>query len=70
MRVYITEHDYRIIQNALNCLYGSSCLISYPSYINDNNLFGNIFSDSMIPRATEVGNIIRTTEDAYIRIKM
>ena len=70
MRVYVTERDYRIIQGALNCLYGSSCLISYPSYLNDNNLFGNTFSDSMMPRVTEIGDIIRTTEDAQIRIKM
>lgn len=70
MRVYITEHDYRIIQNALNCLYGSSCLISYPAYINDNSLFGNMFSDSITPRITEVGDIVRVTEDARIRFKL
>lgn len=70
MRVYITEPDYRIIQNALNCLYGSSCLISYPNYINDNSPFGNLFSDSVTPRVTEVGDIIRITEDARIRFKL
>lgn len=70
MRVYITENDYRIIQNALNCLYGSSCLIPYPNYINDNNLFGNLFSDSVTPRATEIDDIIRITEDARIRFKL
>lgn len=70
MRIYINEDDYRIIQKALNCLYGSSCLIPYPTYLNNNNLFGNVFSNSMIVRATEVGNIVRISEDAQIRIKM
>lgn len=70
MRVYITEPDYRIIQNALNCLYGSSCLIPYPNYINDNSPFGNLFSDSVTPRVTEIGDIIRITEDARIRFKL
>lgn len=67
--MYITESDYRIIQNALNCLYGSSCLLPYSSYLNNNNLFGNIFSDSVV-RITEVDNNVRITENEQIRIKM
>lgn len=31
-RGYITKDDYRDIELALNCLYGSSCLISYPEF--------------------------------------
>ena len=71
MRIYVDEYDYRIIQRALNCIYGSSCLISYPQYINNDNLFGHTFSDSLpTPRVTEIGDIIRVTQDANIRYKL
>lgn len=30
MSSYIKEEDYNIIGNALNCLYGSTCALSYP----------------------------------------
>ena len=69
LRMYITESDYRKIMKALSCLYGSSCLISYPSYLTDNSMFGNTFSDSVV-RITEMNNNIRLTEDEEIRIKM
>ena len=29
----ITKEDYRLIERALDCLYGSSCLIPYPNYL-------------------------------------
>jgi hypothetical protein len=28
----ISEADYHVIEKALNCLYGTSCLIPYPDY--------------------------------------
>lgn len=28
----ITEEDYRDIENALTCLFGSSCLLPYPEF--------------------------------------
>lgn len=31
-KTFITEDDYRAINQALYCLYGSSCLIPYPEY--------------------------------------
>lgn len=31
---YITEDDYRYIERSLYCLFGKSCLISYPEYLN------------------------------------
>lgn len=33
-RGYITEDDYKSINNALYCLYGSNCLIPFPEYHN------------------------------------
>lgn len=44
----ITEDDYRVIGNALNCLTGSNCLIPYPEYINEANA------------EAQIGNIIHT----------
>ena len=32
-RGYITEEDYSLIGKALDCLYGSTCLIPYPDYL-------------------------------------
>ena len=69
MRYLITEDDYRLIEQALSCLYGSSCLIPYPQYINDDYLFGHIYRDGLIiPRITEDSNI-RFTEDDRVRFK-
>lgn len=35
---FITEDEYRVIDNALYCLYGSTCLIPYPEYIADTSI--------------------------------
>ena len=67
MRYFITESDYKLIEQALSCLYGSSCLVLYPEYINDDNLFGHLV-DSLNPRITQDGNI-RCTEDYILRFK-
>ncbi len=69
MRYFITEKDYGAIEQALSCLYGSSCLIPYPQYINDDYLFGHLESGRLItPRITEDNNI-RFTEDVRVRFK-
>lgn len=70
MREFITEKDYRIIEKALYCLYGSSCLLPYPKYINEDNLFGhNVLNKPLIPRITE-DSILRLTEDSKFRISV
>ena len=69
MRFFVTEADYRLIEQALSCLYGSSCLIPYPQYANDDYLFGHIESGGLISlRITEDSNI-RFTEDDRVRFK-
>ena len=35
---FITEEDYKDIVKALYCLFGSSCLIHFPKYINSDTL--------------------------------
>lgn len=69
MRHFITESDYRNIEQALYCLYGNSCLIAYPKYINDDSLFGQHYTDNQsVVRITEDSNN-RFTEDDCIRFK-
>lgn len=60
MRVYISEDDYRNIDKALYCLYGSSCLIPYPKYLRDDNLFGVKDSRYIRYRVAEDSNILFT----------
>lgn len=67
MRFLITEKDYRTIEKALNCLYGS-CLVPFPQY-QGSSLFGTITDGSIIsPRITEDSNI-RFTEDDVTRFR-
>lgn len=67
MRFLITEEDYRAIDKALNCLYGS-CLIPFSAY-QGSNLFGNMLSGNIIsPRITEDSNL-RFTEDNITRFR-
>ena len=66
MRHFITKEDYETIEKALYCLYGSSCLIPYPQYANDDYLFGHLKDGE--PRSTEYSEV-RSTENSNIRIK-
>lgn len=69
MRIFVTEDDYRVIEQALTCLYGSSCLLPYPQYANNDSLFGHLESSGLItPRLAQDDNI-RFTEDDRVRFK-
>ena len=37
-RGYISKEDYYAIEKALNCLYGTNCLIPYPDYLKMGKL--------------------------------
>lgn len=37
-RCTITKDDYRLIERALDCLYGTTCLIPYPDYLKMGKL--------------------------------
>ena len=43
----ISREDYRTIERALNCLYGSSCLIPYPNYPQMGKLYIGDISEIM-----------------------
>lgn len=37
-RGVISREDYKVIERALNCLFGSNCLIPYPDYLKMGKL--------------------------------
>ena len=67
MAFYITEENLRTISGALNCLYGSTCLIDYPCIPNDDGIIHSI-KRNIIPRITE-DCILRISEDDIVRVK-
>ena len=69
MRVFINEEDYRTIEQALSCMYGSNCLIPYPQYVNDDYLFGVLIDNELrYTRLSESENI-RHLEKNNLRFK-
>jgi len=54
-RARITEEDYHLIEKALDCLYGTTCLIPYPDYLK----MGNLYLDEI----TELGARVKNVED-------
>lgn len=55
---YITESDFRSITNAMYCLFGTTCLLRYPEYIND---------DSII-HESKLNWVLRKSEDDLLRL--
>lgn len=53
----ITRSDYHLIERALNCLFGSNCLIPYPDYLK----MGKLHIGEMTEMAHRV-NILENTE--------
>ena len=49
---FVTESDYNIILQALECLYGSNCMIDFPEYANYDSLIHK-YNVYLIPRITE-----------------
>lgn len=63
MSEYVTDNDYKMLNNALYCLYGS-CLIPYPVYLEGKGTFNRKVMDSY--RITE-SEILRGYED-HLRV--
>lgn len=57
-RGILTRDDYLLIERALDCLYGSTCLIPYPDYLK----MGKLNLGSM----TELGQRIKTLEETEV----
>lgn len=64
---FVTDKDYKIIMNALYCLYGSTCLIDYPAIYNVDSL---AYTKAIYtPRFSEDSNI-RYTQDSKLRVEV
>ena len=63
---FISEEDYRVIMDALYCLTGSTCLIPYPEFINNDSLIHETLRN-YIPRVTQDSNL-RYTEESNPRV--
>lgn len=62
-RALVSEDDYKLINNALYCLYGSTCLISFPDYYN-NKANRVMYKGSMSELAHRVA-IVESTLNEY-----
>ena len=57
-RGHISDEDYAAIERALNCLYGTSCLIPYPEFKKMGNLkLGDL---------TELAQRVKNIEDTKV----
>lgn len=54
----IKEADYHIIEKALDCLYGTTCLIPYPDYLKMGKLY--------LGQVTEMAERIKTMENSEV----
>ena len=57
-RGILTRKDYAEIEQALNCLYGTNCLIPYPDYLKMGKLH--------IGEMTEMAHRVKTLEDTDV----
>ena len=72
-RGMLTESDYHLIERALDCLYGTTCLIPYPDYLKMGKLHLGEMTE-MAQRVKKVENTpvvkvksdVKTVEDIVI----
>jgi hypothetical protein len=57
-RGYIKEADYHLIEKALDCLYGTTCLIPYPDYLKMGKLY--------LGQITEMAERLKTLENTEV----
>jgi len=57
-RGILKKEDYYLIEKALDCIYGSSCLIPYPDYLKMGKL--------KLGEITELSQRIKTLEDTEV----
>lgn len=54
----LSKKDYCLIEKALDCIYGTSCLIPYPSYMRSGKLH--------LGEVTELAQRIKALEDTEV----
>lgn len=57
-RGLLSRDDYHLIEKALDCLYGSTCLIPYPDYLKMGKLH--------LGEVTELSQRVKTLEDTEV----
>ena len=57
-RGLISQSDYKEIEEALNCLFGTNCLIPYPDYLKMGKLH--------LGEMTELAQRVKTIEDTKV----
>ena len=60
-RGLISRADYSTIEKALNCLYGTTCLIPYPDYLKMGKLH--------LGQYTELAQRVSNLEDEVVELK-
>lgn len=60
----LSKTDYQLIERALNCLYGTSCLIPYPDYLKMGKLhLGEISEMAQRVKTMEDTNVLKLIHD-------
>lgn len=57
-RALLSKRDYCLIERALDCLYGTSCLIPYPDYLKMGKLH--------LGEVTEMAQRLKTLENTEV----
>lgn len=57
-RASLSKEDYYTIEKALDCLYGTTCLIPYPDYLKMGKLY--------LGQMTEMAARVKTLEDTAV----
>lgn len=63
-RALLSKRDYCLIERALDCLYGTSCLIPYPDYLKMGKLhIGEMTEMAQRIKALEETEVIKAIHD-------
>lgn len=57
-RALLSKRDYCLIEKALDCIYGTSCLIPYPDYLKMGKLH--------LGELTEMAQRVKTLEETEV----
>ena len=68
MHDFITDEDYKEIMKGLECLYGSTCLISIPNYDVYDNIMHDTIRQQCNARVSE-DDIFRYSQNDMLRVK-
>ena len=63
-RCHLSKADYHLIERALNCLYGTTCLIPYPDYLKMGKLhLGDMAELACRVKKIEDYEVVKLIED-------